>query len=225
MANLLFHEGQALKRFVQGALVLLWMLSSDPVLALNIQVQGLFKNTAVLVIDGRQRMLKAGARSPEGVLLVSADTHKAVVEIDGKRQVLSLSRQISTNYNPVSRPEVSIRRNQFNQYITRAEINGRRMQVLIDTGANNVAMNSNDARRLGIDYLGGEPAKVSTAGGVSSAYVVKLRSIEIGGITVHNIKGFVVDGNFPTTLLLGMSFLEHVNLREQNNILYLKGKY
>ena len=214
-----------MKYIAQGVLVLLWLLSCRQAVALDIQVQGLFPNAAVLVIDGRQQLLKRGKRSPEGVLLVSANTRQAVVEIDGKRHVLGLSRRITTKYNEVSRKEVSIRRNRFNQYITRAQINGRRLQVLIDTGANKVAMNSKDARLLGIDYLGGEPTQIATASGVSKAFLVSLRSIEIGGIRVSSVKGYVVEGNFPTTLLLGMSFLEHVQMREENNILYLKSKY
>lgn len=193
--------------------------------AIDIQVQGLFKNTAVLVIDGRQHMLKAGDSSPEGVRLVSADRKQAVIEHNGKRHTLTLSRQITSNYNDVAVQEVSIRRNGFNQYITTASINSRRVRVLVDTGANAVAMNSKDARRLGIDYTSGTPTHVKTASGITQAYTVKLRTVEVGGIKASHIDGFVIDGDFPEFILLGMSYLEHVDMREEGGILYLKGKY
>lgn len=193
--------------------------------ALDIHVQGLFRDAAVLVINGNQQMLKAGKRSPEGVLLISADRQQALIEYQGERHTLSLTRQITTQYNEVKSKEVAIRRNELNQYIATAKINDKRIRVLVDTGANAVAMSSRDARRLGIDYQSGMPTRVKTASGITAAYTVKLRVVEVGGIKANHIDGFVIEGGFPEQVLLGMSYLEHVDLREESGILYLKGKY
>ncbi|MEE8058341.1 MAG: retropepsin-like aspartic protease [Pseudomonadales bacterium] len=205
-------------------IIFLWLLS--PCLwAVDVQVQGLLKGAVILQIDGKQRMLKVGQRSPEGVLLIEADPKQAVVEIDGERQRLTLSRRISSKYNPVSTPKVTIRRNAINQFITTAKINGKRLQVLVDTGANAVAMSSRDATKLQIDYKQGVPSMVRTASGDAPSYRVVLRSVDVGGIQVSRVMAFVIEGDYPQTVLLGMSFLQHVELSEQHGILTLHGKY
>ncbi len=201
------------------------LLFSSMALALDVQVQGLLRDTAILLIDGKQRLLKVGKRSPEGVLLIEADAKQAVIEIDGEHHQLTLSRQITSLYTQVDKREVSIRRNERNQYITTAKINGKRLQVLVDTGANAVAMSSVTAKSLGIDYEGSPQGMVRTASGEVSSYMIKLRSLDVGGIEVTAISAFVIEGNYPQMVLLGMSYLEHVSLREQSGILYLQAKF
>ncbi|RKZ34041.1 MAG: TIGR02281 family clan AA aspartic protease, partial [Gammaproteobacteria bacterium] len=50
----------------------------------KVSVQALFKDMAVLVVDGKRRTLRSGQTSPEGIKLISADSKQAVLEIDGK---------------------------------------------------------------------------------------------------------------------------------------------
>ena len=53
--------------------------------ATDVNVIGLFPGKALVVIDrGAPRMLSVGQRTAEGVLLLSADSKEAVLEIDGK---------------------------------------------------------------------------------------------------------------------------------------------
>ncbi|MBL4827642.1 MAG: TIGR02281 family clan AA aspartic protease [Spongiibacteraceae bacterium] len=193
--------------------------------ALDVQVQGLFKGAAVLLIDGKQRLLRAGKRSPEGVLLIHADRKHAIVEIQGKRHDLSLSRRITSSYQAVEKIEVAIPRNATNQYISNAMINGKRIKVLVDTGATSVALSSKDAERLNIDYQNGQKSQVVTASGVAKAYTVLLKRISVGGLTVSGVSAVVIEGAYPVTVLLGMTYLNHVSLREQGGTLYLKSKY
>ena len=194
--------------------------------AMNVQVQGLFKGAAVLTIDGKQRLLKAGNRSPEGVLLISATPKKAIVDIDGVKSELTLSQQISSNYTEsTSKSEVSIRRNRADQYITTAVINGKRRQVLVDTGANIVAISGRDARALNLDYRNGQPSRVITASGEAPAYRMSLRSVSVGDIRLNGVDATIIDGDHPEVILLGMSFLKRVNMREENGVLYLQGKF
>ena len=49
----------------------------------KIIVLGLFNDMAVLDIDNKQRILKAGNTSPEGVTLISATSKVAVLEVHG----------------------------------------------------------------------------------------------------------------------------------------------
>jgi aspartyl protease family protein len=105
--------------------------------------------------------------------------------------------------------------------MTTAQINGRSVEVLVDTGANVVAMNTDHARKLGVDLKSGKPASVETAGGVVKARFVVLRSVNLGGIKVNNVQASVIEGEFPGTILLGMTYLQHVDIQEENGVLSL----
>ncbi|MET0378295.1 MAG: TIGR02281 family clan AA aspartic protease [Spongiibacteraceae bacterium] len=194
--------------------------------ATRVEAQALMKNSAILRIDQEQRLLRTGQRSPEGVLLVSASPREAVVEIDGRRSTLNLSNRIAGTFEEPDQSEVQIPRNDRHQYITTATINGRRNLVLVDTGANSVALNSIAADRLGLDYQKrGTPIMVSTASGVAQGYSVVLDKIVIGEITASYVDATVIVGSFPTHILLGTTFLQHVGMREENGIMYLRQKY
>jgi len=132
-----------------------------------------------------------------------------------------MSRRIGTTYQEPDSREVRIPRNQQLQYITNANINGRRLPVVVDTGANIVAMNVSHAVSLGIDYASGQPSMVTTASGTSRAWTVSLNFVDIAGIRVEHVQASVLDGSHPAVILLGMSYLRHVKIEEDAGILVL----
>ncbi len=186
----------------------------------NIEVEALMTDAAVLKIDGERKMLKAG-QSYKGVTLVSAYSRTATLEVDGKQQVVGLSRRIGADFQEPKEQVVSIRRDERLQYNTTIMINGRSMPALVDTGANLVALSSKHAQALSIDYKTGLQSQVETASGMVGAWLITLRSVSVGGIRVENVQATVVDGSFPTTILLGMSYLKHVEMKENNGVLSL----
>ncbi|NND44879.1 MAG: TIGR02281 family clan AA aspartic protease, partial [Xanthomonadales bacterium] len=50
---------------------------------------------------------------------------------------------------------------------------------------------------------------------------VVLDELVIGGITAHNVEAAVIEGSFPQTPLLGMSFLRQVSMEESAGVLTL----
>lgn len=186
----------------------------------EIRVEALFTDAAVVTVDGQRKMLKAG-QSFNGVALLEADSRAATLEVEGKILVLGASSRIGTNYAAPAEQVVTIQRDASLQYRTTALVNGRSVEVLIDTGANMVALNSTQAGALGVDYVAGMPARVETAGGAVNAWMVTLRSVSVGGIRVDNVQASVVEGDFPTTILLGMTYLRHVKLEEAQGVLSL----
>ena len=186
----------------------------------SVEVQALFTDTAVLKIDGQRKTLRAG-QSYGGVTLVTASSRKATLEIDGVETVVGISSRVGVNYQIPKEQVVTITRDDRLQYHTTATVNGRNVQVLVDTGANVVAMSSVQAQALGVDYSAGIPSKVETASGLVSAHLVTLRSISVGGINVDNVQASVVEGAFPATILLGMTYLQHVKMQENNGVLSL----
>ena len=190
----------------------------------EVRVEGLFKGGAILRIDGQQKMLREGKQFA-GVKVLEASTEQVVVEVLGQRQALTMSRHILGGSSEVESPEVKINRDAYNRYLTYATINGRRATVLVDTGANIVAMSSRDAKALGIPYLKGQPTRVITASGQANAYSLVLSSVTVGGITVSGVRASVIEGNFPDTVLLGMTYLSHVDMNESNGVMTLRRKY
>lgn len=192
---------------------------------LDMEVVGLFKNVAVLNISGNERLLKVGQLSPEGVLLVSADSKEAVIEISGKKMHLTLSSRISAEFKTPASVTVSIMLNSAGQYRTTGSINGRPVSFLVDTGATIVAINSITAKSLGIDSSRGRVLRATTASGVVESVEVFLDIVKVGGIKIRNVQAAVIPGSFPQDILLGMSFLRNVKIRENAGTMQLITKY
>jgi aspartyl protease family protein len=97
-------------------------------------------------------------------------------------------------------------------YFTGVEINNRRLDVLVDTGATLVALRYEDARTLGLVFPGDKfDVGVRTANGNGRARRVQLRSISVGTITVRDVEALVLEQGALGANLLGMSFLRRLS--------------
>lgn len=89
-----------------------------------------------------------------------------------------------------------------------AEINGRDVAVMVDTGASVVALTYEDADEAGIFVTDKDfTHRTQTANGVARVAPVMLDSVSIGDITVRNVRGVVSERGALGVTLLGMSFL------------------
>jgi aspartyl protease family protein len=192
--------------------------------ARELVVEALLPGFAVLQVDGRRVTLRAGEQYGD-VRLIESDARSALLLIDGERRRLEVSQRISSAFTPQERPTVTVRRDERLQYRTTAEINGVRLPVLVDTGANIVALNSAQAAAVGIGPEDGEQAAVETAGAVVVARRVQLGSVALGGIRIDAVEATVIEGVQPRTVLLGMSFLRHVEMEERDGVLTLRGRW
>ncbi|MEW8560820.1 MAG: TIGR02281 family clan AA aspartic protease [Candidatus Thiodiazotropha sp.] len=192
----------------------------------RILVEALFTDKAMVSIDGVRRLLKLNQTSPEGVRLISASSSEAVLEVDGEQRSYPLGGHITTRFSKPELVTAKVWRNQAGAYTTVGTINGRTVNFLVDTGATAVAMHANQAKRLGISYrLEGNPIYVNTASGTAAAYDVVLDRVQVGDITLTNVRGFVIDNNGPGRVLLGMSFLNRVKMEDQGSVLILEKKF
>ena len=80
-------------------------VSTQFVYAADIIVLGLFKNKAMVEIDGKRRTLKIGKVSPEGVTLISADSEIAILDIAGEQKEFKLGRHIGANFKKKKQAE------------------------------------------------------------------------------------------------------------------------
>lgn len=98
-----------------------------------------------------------------------------------------------------------------NHYFATADVNGRRIDVMVDTGASMVALTHEDARRLSLFPRAGDfTLSVQTANGVSRFAPVTLDRVAIGGIEVRGVQAAVAEPGRLATTLLGMSFLSRL---------------
>ena len=191
----------------------------------SVQVLGLFKDRAVVQIGDRQRVLRPGETSPEGVRLVSANAREAVLEVDGRRGTFPLGSRISTQFATADQrgPAVQVWPGQDGTYTVAGSINGFPVTFLVDTGATQVAMNAIQAKRLGIDYrVAGKPSMAATASGVVRAYEVVLDRVKVGEIELQRVEAGVIDGPHPRDVLLGMSFLQRLDMSRTGKVLELR---
>ena len=197
---------------------------SLPAAATDVTVIGLFPNMAVVTIDrGSPKTLKVGETTPQGVTLVSVTNGAAVLEIDGKRQTLEMGQHFETASMTGSRTSVTLAQDARGHFRTDAYVNGAHVRFLVDTGATLVSLPTQEAQRLGINYLAGTPGySVLADGRRVVSYRVNLESVSIGDITLYNVEGVVQGGGEP---LLGMSFLSRTEMRNDGQRLVLTKRY
>jgi len=131
---------------------------------------------------------------------------------------LNPNRGLTPNLNEAGFQEVSLKRNQQGHYVANGKINGRGVTFLIDTGATDVALSENLANKLGLEKKGGSFSQ--TANGVVAVWKSTLDTVQLGGIQLKDVRVVVMPemlGN--DEVLLGMSFLKHLNFQQNNGVL------
>jgi len=202
----------------------LGLLASSGAAALDVKVVGLFPSKAVVQVDGgKLQTLSVGQKSAEGVALVTVDGDRATFDVEGQRVTLGLGH---ARMKPSSGPEsVLLTANERGHFLTDGQVNGIPIRFAVDTGATFVSLPASEARRLGLDYRRGQRAIMETANGNAPAYRIKLDTVRVGGITVHNVDAVVMEGDNPSVALLGMSFLNRMDIKREGEIMTLTKRY
>lgn len=193
--------------------------------AVDILVYALFQDKAVLMVNGTKRVLNVGERSPEGILLLTSNSDSAMVEFNGRREHLSLGAHLGSAISAPAQAEVRLYPDAKGMYFTEGTINGQSVRFLVDTGATLIAMNAGLAKRLAIDYRMGKKGTVETASGIENAFGITLKSVKVGAVELKNVAAVVLDGGYPTEVLLGMSFLGQLEMQRDAKHLVLRKKH
>jgi aspartyl protease family protein len=92
-------------------------------------------------------------------------------------------------------------------YWAEADVDGKRVRFLVDTGSTAVALTLDDARRLGLDldHMNFDQS-VRTASGEARAAQVELGYVAVAGARVEKVRALVLDKGLPASLL-GMTYL------------------
>lgn len=116
---------------------------------------------------------------------------------------------VMSSADPGGERIVTVAADSRGHFLVHPSVNGRRIRMMIDTGASVVALTHDDARTLGVlpgknDYT----RPVSTANGVVSVATVKLPELRVGDVVIRNVEAVVMPEGRLSTSLLGMSFLK-----------------
>lgn len=105
---------------------------------------------------------------------------------------------------------VVLKRGLDGHYRTEALINGEKVDVLVDTGATGVAISQDVADKLNLKSI--DAIRTNTANGDSVGYMVRLKSVQIGGVNAQDVSAMIAPG-LDGDVLLGMSFLGRMDVR------------
>jgi aspartyl protease family protein len=213
---------------VRALLIFLYLMlvSLQAAAEMQINVVGLFSGKAILSINGgKPKTYSAGQVTPDGIKVLSADSSKVVLEVDGKRRELGMGQGIAIAGGGASAQTATLYANNAGHFLGEGYINGSSMKFLVDTGASSIALSGKEARRLGLSYLNGDIGAASTAAGVVKAYRISLNTVKIGGIVMHQVEAMVLEGDSPPVVLLGMSVLNRVQMERDGMVMTLTKKY
>src|SRR2546421_7578519 len=166
---------------------------------------------AVLALDGGEPKTVKLGQSWRGITVLSVEKDRATIEIDGKKRVLERGQYYSAGAG--GRARATLAADPRGHFFADGAVNGVPLRFVVDTGATLISLPRSDADRLGIDYRSGRRGSSRTANGVVPVYLVKLDSVKVGGIELHNVDALVHDGSGLDQALLGMSFLNRLEMQ------------
>lgn len=105
-------------------------------------------------------------------------------------------------------------------YAAPGTINDHAVTFLVDTGASHVAVPAGVAADLGLER--GPEMRVVTAAGPVRAYHTRIDRIAVGGLALRNVAGSINPAIGGERVLLGMSFLRHLEFRQRGERLVLE---
>ena len=212
------------------ASIAIGLLVSTGATALDVNVVGLFPNKAVVQIDGGAlQTLSVGQKTRDDIILLTVDRDGATFNVQGRRVALALGparRQTS----PAAAAQTSsaaaanyavVPTNDRGDLVADGEVNGMPVRFAVDTGATFITLPAREASRLGLDYQNGQKLVMETANGNVFAYRLKLDTVRVGGVAVHNVDAVITEGNSLPIALLGMSFLNRTDMKREGTILTL----
>lgn len=150
-----------------------------------------------------------------GMVVWSEELRVGISYALGLRTTFALAQAAPIAYGARSTSTVEVRAGANGHFTAMAVINGRSIPALVDTGASKVVLSYEDAERVGIfvrpvDFTG----QVHTANGVAKVVPIRLDSVSIGGITIHDLEAVVTEPGRLGTTLLGMTFIGRLHRAE-----------
>ncbi|ORU89451.1 MAG: aspartyl protease [Cycloclasticus sp. symbiont of Poecilosclerida sp. M] len=146
---------------------------------------------------------------------------------------IGFERYLQKQENPNDRPAevltadgstavVKLLQNRQGHYIAEGKLNGHWASLILDTGATNISIPGDVADRMGLKE--GIPERTRTANGDIIVFKTVLDSVKLGAIELVNVPAHVNPHMKGEGVLLGMSFLKHLDMNQKDGALTLRLK-
>jgi len=200
----------------------------------TVSITGTLGDKALISINGAPAKVVASGGQLDGVRIISVQSGRVTFEVAGQRHSLAVGLGDSfalrhpapdTAENPTGRGSLVLTADSRGQFSTQVEVNGASSPFLVDTGASAVTLPSSLALRAGINLERATPIVISTANGRAQAHRVLLNTVRVGNLSAHLVEAVVVDDAKLPVALLGMSFLNRMNMRREGDSLTLQQRY
>jgi len=116
--------------------------------------------------------------------------------------------------------EVVLERNRYGHYVASGFINDKPVTFMLDTGATDISIPARLADELGLKR--GMTIYYQTANGPAVGYSTVLESVAIGSIQLQNVRASINPNVEDLDVLLGMTFLKHLEFTQRGNTLTLR---
>lgn len=192
--------------------------------AQEVGLAGVMGSKAMLTINGSEPRAVQVGQSVDGVRVLSVQGDQAVVEIGGRKRPLRVGQNAVGAPAPDGSGKVTLNADGQGHFFTTGSINGTSVRFMVDTGATMISLGPTDARRIGLDPTRGEKGLTSTANGQAVVTRVKLDTVRVGDITVNNVDALIHQADMPMALL-GMSFLNRMDMQREGSTMTLKKRF
>lgn len=196
--------------------------------AQSVTLAGMLGGKALVIVDGSPPKTVGPGETHRGVKLIATQGDNATFDIAGKKLSLRVGDSPAsvgaTGAGTPSGDKIVMTAGSGGHFVTQGLINGRTVQLVVDTGATAVSLSVQDAERIGLKYKAGEPVRMSTANGTTIGWRIKLDSMRVGDVDVYNVDAVVTPGSMPF-VLLGNSFLTRFQMTRTSDQMVLVKRY
>lgn len=192
--------------------------------AQDVGLAGLFGSKAMLMVNGGEPQAIAVGQSIDGVRLISILGDQAIVDVGGKKRALHIGQHAIGSGSNDSQGKIILMADGQGHFFSMGTVNGVSVRFLVDTGATMISLGQTDARRIGLDISQGQTGITNTANGQVAVTRVKLDSVRLGDVTLHNVDALIQQNDMPMALL-GMSFLNRMEMQRDGSTMTLKKRF
>ncbi len=129
------------------------------------------------------------------------------------------NRQVQINEQVGGIRQVVLKRNRYGHYVSSGKVNGEDAIFFVDTGATDVVIPMWLGERFNLKP--GRAFQAGTANGVVTVFATQIDKVELGPIILRDVRGSLNPHMDGEEILLGMSFLKHVELTQRQGELIL----
>lgn len=200
----------------------------------SVGISGTLGDKALISVNGAPAKVVATGGLIDGVRVLAVQGDRVTVEVEGQRRILTVgpgdapaSRSPPADAVPThgGRGSVTLTADSRGHFAARVLVNGVSAPFLIDTGASVVTLPGSLARRANIDLERATPVTLSTANGRARGYRVVLNTVSLDGLVANLVEAVVIEDDKLPLALLGMSFLNRMNMRREGDLLILHQRY